>query len=103
MSTHGRRLPVALLVAGFVLPLLTPSTSSAFGLITQRQADAGGLQAAAARHELEPPELAAASVARQPGRPTADGALHLVLLVLALNSAVMLIRMASSPPGWMKD
>ncbi|HET7049188.1 MAG TPA: hypothetical protein VFI54_13070 [Solirubrobacteraceae bacterium] len=42
-----------------------------------------------------------------PGRPdvrsTADGVSVLVLLALTLNFAAMLIRVASSPPSWMKD
>jgi hypothetical protein len=36
-------------------------------------------------------------------RSTADDASVLVLLVLTLNSAAMIIRVASSPPSWMKD
>jgi hypothetical protein len=36
-------------------------------------------------------------------RSTADDASVLVLLVLTLNSAAMIIRVASCPPSWMKD
>jgi hypothetical protein len=98
-----RRLAVALLALGFVLPLLAPSRSSASSLILRREANAGGLQPNHSRHDQVPPQLTAAVPSRPDVRPTADGASVLVLLVLTLNSAVMLIRVASSPPSWMKD
>jgi hypothetical protein len=44
-----------------------------------------------------------AAPSRPDVRSTADDASVLVLLVLTLNSAVMLIRVASDPPSWMKD
>ncbi|HXO09546.1 MAG TPA: hypothetical protein VN880_16010 [Solirubrobacteraceae bacterium] len=44
-----------------------------------------------------------ASPSRPDVRSTADGASFLLVLVLALNSAVMFIRVVTSPPSWMKD
>ncbi len=98
-----RRLAVALLALGFLLPLLAPSRSSACSLIVRREANAGGLQPNHPRHDQVPPQLTAAAPSRPEVRPTADGASVLVLLALTLNSAVMLIRLVSSPPSWIKD
>jgi hypothetical protein len=98
-----RRLAVALLLLGFVLPLLAPGRSLASRLIVRREADARGLSRNHPRHDKVPTQLAAAAPSRPGVGSTADDASVLVLGVLALNSAVMLIRVASSPPSWMKD
>lgn len=98
-----RRLAVALLALGFVLPLLAPSRSSASSLIVRREANAGGLQPNHPRHDQVPPQLTAAAPSRPDVPSTAERASLPVLLVLALNSAAMVIRLVSSPPSWMKD
>jgi hypothetical protein len=49
-----------------------------------------------------PPRLTAAAPSQPDVPSTADGA-SLLVLVLALNSAGMLIRLVSSPPSWIKD
>jgi hypothetical protein len=72
-------------------------------LIVRREADARGLQRNHPRHDQVPTQLAAAAPSRPDVGSTADDASVLVLGFLALNSAVMLIRVASSPPSWMKD
>jgi hypothetical protein len=94
---------VALLALGIVLSLLAPSRSSASSLFLRREANAGGLQANHPRHARVLPHTAVAAPSRPDVRSTADDASVLLLLVLTLNSAVMLIRAASSPPSWMKD
>ena len=63
----------------------------------------GSLQSNHARHDQVPPRLTAAAPSRPDVPSTADGASLPVLLVLALNSAAMLIRLVSSPPSWIKD
>ena len=98
-----RRLVLALIALGCVLPLLAPNQSSASSLVVRRETHAGSPQSHRARHDQVPPHLTAAAPSRPDVPSTADGASVLVLLVLTLNSAVMLIRVASSPPSWMKD
>jgi hypothetical protein len=86
LIAHARlrpRLTVAVLALGCVLPLLAPSQSWASGLVV-------------------PPHLTAAAPSR-PDMPSSEGAFLPVLLVLALNSAAMVIRLVSSPPSWLKD
>jgi hypothetical protein len=98
-----RRFAVALLALGCVLSLLAPSHSSASSLVVPREAHARSLRPNYARHDEVPPHLTAAAPSRPDVRSIADGASLLLLLVLALNSAAMVIRLASSPPSWMKD
>jgi hypothetical protein len=98
-----RRLVLALLALGCGLPLLAPNQSSASSLVVRRETYAGSRQSHRARHARVPPHLTAAAPRRPDVPSTADGASLLVLLVLALNSAVMLIRLVSSPPSWIKD
>jgi hypothetical protein len=62
---------------------------------------AGGLRPNYARHDEVPRRLAAVARTRSDVRPAAEGAFLPVVLVLALSSAVMLIRLVSSPPTWM--
>jgi hypothetical protein len=97
-----RRLAVALLALGFVPPLLAPHQSWASSLVARHETHAGSPQSHHARHGQVPPHTAVAAPSRPDVRSTADGASVLVLVVLILNSAVMLIRVASSPPSWMK-
>jgi hypothetical protein len=54
------------------------------------------------RHDHAPPRSNAAAPSR-PDVPSSGGALLPILLVLALNSAAMVIRLVSSPPSWIKD
>jgi uncharacterized membrane protein YbhN (UPF0104 family) len=96
-----RRLAVALLALSCVLPLLAPNQSSASSLVVRREANAGSLQPSHARHDQVPPHLTAAAPSR-PDVPSSEGAFLPFLLVLALNSVVMVIRLVSSPPSWMK-
>ena len=98
-----RRLAVALLLLGIVLPLLAPSRSLASSLIARRQAHARGPQSHHPRRDQVPTHPAAAAPRQPDVRSTADDASVPVLLVLVLNSAVMLIRVASPPPSWIKD
>jgi hypothetical protein len=97
-----RRLVLALLALSCVLPLLAPSRSSASSLVVGRETDAGSPQSHHARHDQVPPPTAAAP-SRPDAPPPAEGGSLPVLLILALNSAVMLIRLVSSPPSWIKD
>jgi hypothetical protein len=101
-SRVPRRFAVALLALGLVVPLLAPSRSSAFSLVVGREVKAGDLQLNHRRHDQVPPQLTAAASSRARVHPRTDDASVLVVLILALNSAVMLIRVASSPPSWMK-
>ncbi|MDQ6805434.1 MAG: hypothetical protein M3065_10830 [Actinomycetota bacterium] len=94
---------MALLALGFVLPLLAPNRSWASSLVARHEIHAGSPQSHHASHAQVPPHTAVAAPSRPDVRSTADGASVLVLLVLTLNSAAMLIRVASSPPSWMKD
>jgi uncharacterized membrane protein YbhN (UPF0104 family) len=96
-----RRLAVALLALSCVLPLLAPNQSSASSLVVRREANAGSLQPSHPRHDQVPPHLTAAAPSR-PDVPSSEGAFLPFLLVLALNSVVMVIRLVSSPPSWMK-
>jgi hypothetical protein len=98
-----RRLVLALLALGCAFSLLAPSHSSASSLVVPREALARSLRPNHARHDEVPPRLTAAERSRPDVRPTAERASLLVLLVLTLNSAVMLIRLVSSPPSWLKD
>ena len=98
-----RRLAVALLALGCVLSLLAPNQSSASSLVVRRETHAGSPQSHHARHDQVPPQLTAAVPSRPDVRSVADGASVLVLLFLALNSVAMVIRVASSPPSWMRD
>jgi hypothetical protein len=85
------------------LPLLAPNQSSASSLVVRRETYAGSPQSHHARHAQAPPRLTAAAPSRPDVRSIADGASVLVLLVLALNSAAMVIRLVSSLPSWIKD
>jgi hypothetical protein len=98
-----RRFVLALLTLGCAFLLLAPSHSSASSLVVRREARARSLRPNYAGHNEVPPRLTATERSRSDVRPTADRASLLVLLVLALNSAVMLFRLGSSPPSWMKD
>ena len=98
-----RRLVLALLALSCVLPLLAPSRSSASRLVVGREANTGSLQPNRPRRAQEPPHLTAAVPGRPDAPPPAEGGSVPVLLILALNSAVMLIRLVSSPPNWIKD
>ncbi len=98
-----RRLVLALLALGCAFLLLAPSHSSASSLVVRREAHARSLRPNYARHDEVTPRLTAAERSRSDVRPTAERASLLVLLVLALNSAVMLFRLVSSPPSWIKD
>jgi hypothetical protein len=97
----ARRLVLALLAFGCVLPLLAPSRSSASSLVVGRETDAGNPQSHHARHDQV--RQTAAVPGRPEAPPPAEGGSLPVLLILALNSAVMLIRLVSSPPSWIKD
>jgi hypothetical protein len=97
------RLAAALLASGCVLALLAPCHSSASNLLVPREAHARSLRPNYARHAQVPPRLTAPAPSRPDVRSVADGASLPVLLVLALNSAGMLIRLVSSPPSWIKD
>jgi hypothetical protein len=107
--SHPLRVPgrlalvLALLALGCALPLLAPSHSSASSLVVRREAHARSPRPNYARHDEVPPRLTAAALSRSDERPTAERASLTVLLVLALNSAAMLIRLVSSPPSWIKD
>jgi hypothetical protein len=90
-----RRLVLALLALGCAFSLLVPSHSSASNLVVPREAHARSLRPNHAR-------LNAAARSRSDERPTAERASLPVLLILALNSVVMLIRLVSSRPSWMK-
>jgi len=98
-----RRLVLALLALSCVLPLLAPSRSSASSLVVGRETDAGNPQSHHARHDQVPSRQTAAVPGRPDAPPPAEGGSLPVLLILALNSAVMLIRLVSSPPNWIKD
>ena len=97
-----RRSVLALLALGCAFSLLAPSHSSASSLVVPREAHARSPRPNHARHDEVPPRLTAAERSRSNERPTAERASLPVLLVLALNSAV-LIRLVSSPPSWIKD
>jgi hypothetical protein len=94
---------VALLAVGCILSLLAPHQSWASSLVAPSETHAGSAQSHQARDAQVLPHIAVAAPGRPDVRSTADDASVLVLLVLTLNSAVMLIRVASSPPSWMKD
>jgi hypothetical protein len=97
-----RRLVLALLALGCTFSLLAPSHSSASSPVVPRDAHARSLRPNHARHDEVPPRLTAAARS-QPDAPPNEGAFLLVLLVLALDSAAMVIRLVSSPPSWIKD
>jgi hypothetical protein len=71
--------------------------------MVRRETNAGSLRSYHARHAQAPPHLTAAATSRPDVPSIADGASVLLLLVLALNSAAMVIRLLSAPPSWMKD
>jgi hypothetical protein len=98
-----RRFVAALLAHGCAFSLLAPSQSSASSLIVRREAHARSLRPNYARHDEVPPRRTAAAPSRPEVRSIADGASLLILLVLALNSAAMLIQLVSSPASWIKD
>jgi hypothetical protein len=84
------------------LPLLTPSRSSACRLVVRDAPCVASQQPIYPRHDHVPPRSTAAARS-QPEVPSSDGAFLPVLVVLALNSAAMVIRLVSSPPSWIKD
>ena len=98
-----RRLVLALLALGCAFSLLAPSHSSASSPVVPRDAHARSLRPNHARHDEVPPRLTAAARSQPDAPPRAEGGSLPVLLILALNSAVLLIRLVSSPPGWIKD
>jgi hypothetical protein len=98
-----RRLVLALLAFGCVLPLLVPSRSSACSLVVRGAPCVGSQRSNHARHDQVPPRPPAAAPSRPDAPPPAEGGSLPVLLILALNSAVMLIRLVSSAPSWIKD
>jgi hypothetical protein len=103
-----RRFVLALLALGCAFLLLAPSHSSASSLVVRREAHARSLRPNDTRHDEVPSRLTAAERSRSDVRPTAERASDrrtclLVFLVLALNSAVMLFRLLSSPPSWIPD
>ena len=98
-----RRLAVALLALGCVVSLLAPNQSWASSHAARHDTHAGSPQSHQARYVQVSPDTAMASPSRPDVRSTADGASFLLVLVLALNSAVMFIRVVTSPPSWMKD
>jgi hypothetical protein len=98
-----RRVAVALLAFGCVLPLLAPSRSSAFRLLVRREAPTGSLRPNNVRHDHLPPRPTAAAPRRPDASPPAEGGSLPILLILALNSVAMLARLVSSPPSWIKN
>jgi len=98
-----RRLAVALLARGCVLSPIAPNQSSACSLVVRCETHAGSPQSHHAHHAQVPPHLTAAAPSRPNAPPPAEGGSLPVLLILALNSAVMLIRLVSSPARWIKD
>jgi hypothetical protein len=105
-ASHRRRVPrrlaVALLVLG-CMSLLTPHRSLASSLLAREESHAGSPQSRQTRPAQRPRRTAGAASSRADVRSTSDDASVLILVALALNSAVMVIRVASSPPGWIKD
>jgi hypothetical protein len=97
-----RRVAVALLASSCVLPLLAPSRSSACSLVVRDAPCVASQQPIYPRHDHVPPRSNAAARS-QPDVPSSEPAFLPVLLVLALNSTAMVIRLVSSPPSWMKD
>jgi hypothetical protein len=93
----------ALLALGCAFSLLAPGHSSASSLVVPREAHARSPRSNYARHDEVPPRLTGAERSRSDAPPPAERASLPVLLILALNSAVMLIRLVSSPPNWIKD
>jgi hypothetical protein len=97
-----RRFAAVLLACGCVLPLLAPSRSSARSLVVRDAPRVASQRPIYPLHNHVPPDLTAAAPS-QPDVPPSEGAFVPVLLVLALNSAAMVVRLVSSPPSWMKD
>lgn len=87
---------------GSALLLLAPAPSSASGLVVRREAHSSSLRSSYFRQDQAPPSHTVAARNRRDLRPRTHGASLPVLIVLALNSAVMLIRVLSSPPNWIK-
>jgi hypothetical protein len=102
LTGHPRRPTLALLAAGCGLPLLVPSASSASSLVVRDGGDTPVLRPISARHDQVSPRLAVVTRRRSAVHPSADGAFLPVLLFLVLSSAVMVIQLVSSPPGWIK-
>jgi hypothetical protein len=98
-----RRLVLALLALGCAFSLLAPSHSSAYGLVVRDAPWVGSQRPNHALHNQGPPRSNAAAPSQPDAPPRAEGGSLPVLLILALNSAVLLIRLVSSPPGWIKD
>jgi hypothetical protein len=99
-----RRLVLALLALGCALSLLAPSHSSASSPVVPRDASwVGSQRPNHARHNQGPPRSNAAAPSQPDAPPRAEGGSLPVLLILALDSAAMVIRLVSSPPGWIKD
>jgi hypothetical protein len=105
-ASHRRRVPrrlaVALLVLG-CMSLLTPHQSLASSLLAREESHAGSPQSRQTRPAQGPRHTAGGASSRADVRSTSDDTSVLILVVLTLNSALMLIRVASSPPGWIKD
>jgi hypothetical protein len=97
------RLAVALLALGLVTPLVAPNQSWASSPVARHEALSSSAQSHRARQVRVPRRATVAAPGRPDVRSAADNASVLILLVLTLNSAVMLIRVTSSPPTWMKD
>ncbi len=102
LTGHPRRPTLALLAVGCGLSLLVPSASSASSLVVRDGGATPVLRQISARHDQVAPGLAVVTRRRSAAHPTADGAFLPVLLFLALSSAVMMIQLVSSPPGWIK-
>jgi hypothetical protein len=102
VSHRPSRAPRTAFALGCVLPLLAPNQSSASSIVVRGEAHARSLRPNCARHAQVPHHLTAAAPSRPDVSSTADGASVLVPLVLALNSAAMVIRLVSSPPSWIK-
>jgi hypothetical protein len=97
-----RRLAVPLFALGCVLPLLAPSRSLACSLVVRGTPCVGSLRPNHARHDQVLPYFTAAAPSRADVPSTTDGASLTILVVLAINSTAMVIRLVSSPPSWMK-
>jgi hypothetical protein len=105
--SNRRRIPgrsvLSLLALACAMSLIAANQSSAAGFVVRRDQSARSLRPHAPRRDEIPPPFSPAVHNQPDARPTADGASLPVLLVLALNSAVVLIRLVSAPPSWMRD
>lgn len=102
LTGRPRRPTLALLAVGCGLSLLVPSASSASSLMVRDGGETPVLRPISARHHQIAPRHAVVTHHRPAAQPSADGAFLPMLLFLALSSAVMVIRLVSSPPGWIK-